>query len=224
MRRQARAARTDLPPVIDTEDDLTAGLAGLVRAEPRFARAIEIGGRPPLRRRPGGLDSLLEIIVAQQVSKASAAAIWLRMEAVLAPFTADRLATATDEDYRAAGLSRPKVRTMRAIAEAMLSGALALDRLDDLDDAEVHAHLTAVKGIGPWTADIYLLSCLGRADAWPAGDLALQAAAGEIFEIEARPDARAMATLSEAWRPWRGVAARCLWSYYGATRSRDIVP
>jgi DNA-3-methyladenine glycosylase II len=146
------------------------------------------------------------------------------MEAVLAPFSARRLATASDEDYRAAGLSRPKVRTMRAIAGAMLAGDLAFERLTGIEDAEVHAHLTAVKGIGPWTADIYLLSCLGRADAWPAGDLALQVAAGELLDLDTRPDVKAMGTLGEAWRPWRGVAARCLWSYYGATRSRDIIP
>jgi DNA-3-methyladenine glycosylase II len=224
MSGRAKAARAVLPPVIDTEDDLSAGLAGLVRAEPLFARALEIGGRPPLRRRAASLASLLEIIVAQQVSKASAAAIWLRMETVLAPLTAERLATATDDDYRAAGLSRPKVRTMRAIADAMLSGGLGFDRLAALEDAQVHAHLTAVKGIGPWTADIYLLSCLGRADAWPAGDLALQVAAGELLGLDTRPDAKAMTALSEPWRPWRGVAARCLWSYYGATRSRDVIP
>jgi len=222
------AAATTRPglgqPVIETEDDLSAGLDALVRAEPRFARALDIGGRPPLRRRPGGLDSLLEIIVAQQVSKASAAAIWRRMAGVLAPLSPDRLATASDEAYRAAGLSRPKARTMRAIAEAISSGALVLDRLATLDDGAVHAQLTAVCGIGPWTADIYLLSCLGRADAWPAGDLALQVSAGELLGLAARPDKAAMALLGEPWRPWRGVAARCLWAYYGATRSRDIIP
>jgi DNA-3-methyladenine glycosylase II len=221
--RIRRQAATVLP-VIDTEDDLSAGIVALTESDPRLRLAHEVGGRPPLRRRAGDLEGLASIVAGQQVSKASAAAIWTRMLDVLAPFTADRLAGFGDETYREAGLSRPKVRTLRAIADAMIGGSLDLERLASLDDHAVRAALTAVTGIGPWTADIYLLSCLGRADAWPAGDLALQVAAQEVAGLEARPDPKAMDALAEDWRPWRGVAARLLWSYYGATRARDIVP
>ncbi len=175
-------------------------------------------GPPPLRRRSEPFAGLLSIIVSQQLSKASASAIWARFEAAESPFDASALATRADEEFRAAGLSRPKVRAIRALCAAMTGGGLDLDALARLDDRAVHERLTAITGIGPWTADIYLLSCLGRADAWPAGDLALQIALAHAFGLSRRPDLKEMRRRAEPWRPWRAVAARLLWSWYAHAR------
>jgi DNA-3-methyladenine glycosylase II len=131
---------------------------------------------------------------------------------------------ATDEELRAVGLSAAKIRTVRDAARAVLAGALPLEGLQDLPAEEAHATLVAVKGIGPWTADLYLLFCLGHPDAFPAGDLALQEAARVALDLEGRPDARALAALAERWRPWRGVAAKVLWAYYRLIKARDGVP
>jgi DNA-3-methyladenine glycosylase II len=183
-------------------------------------RAHDLVGDPPLRRHDAGFPGLVRVIVGQQLSIASAAAIWARVVRELAPLDAARLANASDEQLRAAGLSRPKMRTLRNLAAAVSEGALDLAALDQASDEEVHAALTAISGIGPWTADIYLLFCLGRADAWANGDLALQIAAQEILELEQRPGPRELAAIAERWRPWRGVAATLLWSYYGHLRTR----
>ena len=123
-----------------------------------------------------------------------------------------------------AGLSSPKIRALKAIARAVAHGKLPLTALADLPADEAHAALTAIHGIGPWTADIYLLSCLGHADAWPAGDLALQEAARIAFGLRARPTAKEMAALAEPWRPWRAVAARVLWTYYRSIKGREGAP
>ena len=122
------------------------------------------------------------------------------------------------------GLSEPKIRALKEIARAVVRGELALATLGDLAADEAHAALTAVHGIGPWTADIYLLVCLGHADAWPAGDLALQEAARLAFGLQARPTAKEMMPLAEPWRPWRAVAARVLWTYYRAVKGREGAP
>ena len=199
--------------IIRTTDDIAEGVAALCAVDARMTRLHGLCGQPPLRRQQGGLEGLAWIIVSQQVSVASAKAIWARTRQVFDPFTPERLRTAPDEDFRTGGLSAPKIRTLRAVAEALAAG-LDLDGLGDLSADEAHAKLTAVKGIGPWTADIYLMFCLGHADAFAAGDLALQEAARLAFELESRPPAAALAGLAEAWRPWRGVAARLLWAYY----------
>jgi len=203
--------------IIQTPDDIARGVAALCALDDRMARLHGLCGQPPLRRQQGGLEGLAWIIVSQQVSVASARAIWARTHQVFTPFTADRLRTAPDADFRAGGLSAPKIRTLRAVAEA-LAGGFDLDGLGDLPADEAHKRLTAVKGIGPWTADIYLLFCLGHADAFAAGDLALQEAARLAFDLDARPPAAALAGLAEAWRPWRGVAARLLWAYYARVK------
>ncbi|HVL70604.1 MAG TPA: DNA-3-methyladenine glycosylase 2 family protein, partial [Beijerinckiaceae bacterium] len=131
---------------------------------------------------------------------------------------------ATDEALRACGLSAPKIRTLRAVAAAVDSGELPLDRLADLPADEAHALLTTVKGIGPWTADIYLLFCLGHADAFAAGDLALQESARLAYGLPARPSPAELLDLAEAWRPWRGVAAKVLWAHYKIAKQREGVP
>jgi DNA-3-methyladenine glycosylase II len=209
---------------IDTEEDLRAALARLIAAEPRFRAVLDIAGAPPLRRRPAGFAGLAAIVVSQQLSTASAGAIWGRLAAAYDPVAPGSILRARATRLAKLGLSAPKIRTLRAIATAVDEGALDLPTLAGLPADEAHAALTAVHGIGPWTADIYLLTCLGHADAWPAGDLALQEAARLAFTLNARPAAKAMVILAEPWRPWRGVAARVLWTYYRAIKRREGAP
>jgi DNA-3-methyladenine glycosylase II len=201
---------------IHTEADLDAALAALGKAEPRFAALVAKAGRPPLRRRTDGFAGLAAIIVAQQLSTASANAIWKRLAAAFDPLDPAAILRARPERLKRLGLSAPKIRALKAIARAVAREELALAALVDLPADEAHAALTAVHGIGPWTADIYLLTALGHADAWPAGDLALQEAAKVAFALPARPTAKEMQALAEPWRPWRAVAARILWTYYRA--------
>lgn len=203
---------------IRTKADLRAGVAALVGACPHLARVHAVAGAPPLRRRPAGFKGLARIIVGQQLSVASAAAIWARLEARVQPFTAQELLTVPDRDLRAAGLSRVKIATLRGLAHALDDGTLDLDALTHAPDEIIHAELTALKGIGPWTADIYILFCLARADAWSPGDLALQYAVRDALALDARPGLDEMVAIAEAWRPWRSVAARLLWAYYGVQR------
>jgi DNA-3-methyladenine glycosylase II len=199
---------------IHTEADLDAALAALGKADPRFLPLLAKAGRPPLRRRSDGFAGLAAIIVAQQLSTASANAIWGRLAAAFDPLDPEAILRASPARLARLGLSAPKIRALKEIARAVKRGDLALAALGELAAEEAHATLTAVHGIGPWTADIYLLSCLGHADAWPAGDLALQEAARLAFKLPVRPTAKEMLPLAERWRPWRAVAARILWSYY----------
>jgi DNA-3-methyladenine glycosylase II len=210
--------------LINTEADLRAGIAILVAADPRFQPVMAIAGPPPLRRREGGFAGLVSIVVSQQLSTASAAAIWGRLTGAYQPFEPARILRARAPRLARLGLSAPKIKTLRAIAAAVDRGALDLAALAKIPADEAHAALTAVHGIGPWTADIYLLACLGHADAWPAGDLALQEAARLAFSLKTRPAAKAMVALAEPWRPWRGVAARVLWTYYRAVKRREGAP
>jgi len=209
--------------IIHDEQVLTEGLKALARLDKRWRPVIKASERPPLRRREGGFAGLAAIIVSQQLSVASANAIWTRFAARILPLTPQVMLAATDEDLRLTGLSRPKQRTLRALAAALVDGSLDLDPLHGATQEEVHAALTAVSGIGPWTADIYLMACIGHADAFAAGDLALQEAARHAFGLELRPSAKELTVLAEAWRPWRGVAARVLWSYYRAVKQREGV-
>lgn len=199
---------------IDAIADLVEGVRFLAAAEPRLAAIAERTGLPPLRRSPTGLAGLLRIVVDQQISLAAAAAIWRRFEAQFSPFDAHRLTAASSAALAATGLSAAKSRTVRAVGEAVASGGLDFDRLAHVADEEAAGALTAVPGIGPWTADIYLLTCLGRPDVWPVGDVALRAAMAASFGIDRRPNPVEMIGIAEGWRPWRAVAARLLWAHY----------
>ncbi len=204
--------------IIETEACVAEGAAWLAAREPRFAAALELAGPLPLRREAGGFGALMRAIVGQQVSVASARAIEARLRA--AGFhNAEAVAAASEEALRGCGLSRPKVRYLRALAAAGLDYAA----LEQAEEAEVVARLVALPGIGRWTAEIYVMFALGRADAFAAGDLALQEAARLIFELPERPGEAALRELAEAWRPWRGVAARLLWAYYRAVKLREGV-
>jgi DNA-3-methyladenine glycosylase II len=203
---------------IRTKADLNEGVAALIGSCPHLARVHAIAGVPPLRRRPAGFKGLARVIVGQQLSVASAAAIWERLEARARPFTPEVFLAVPNRDLRRAGLSRVKIATLRSVAQALDEGTVDLDALTHAPEEVIHAELTALKGIGPWTADIYILFCLARADAWSPGDLALQYAVRDAFALDARPSLNEMVEIAEAWRPWRGVAARLLWAYYGLRR------
>lgn len=209
---------------IETEPDLESGIDLLLRLDPRLVEVFRVAGRPPLRKRDGGFRGLSRIIVSQQLSVASASAIWKRVEESFDPFHHDTVLAARAPQFKRAGLSRPKIKTFREIARAVRDKHLDLDALPAMPAEEAHAMLTRVKGIGPWTADIYLLFSIGHADAWPAGDLALQEAMKIVFKLRKRPDVKRMHKLAESWRPVRGVAAYLFWAYYAAVKRRDAVP
>jgi DNA-3-methyladenine glycosylase II len=213
-----------VPCFLRTDGDIDAGIGALVANDPRLAAILAVAGRPPLRRRPDGFAGLASIVVSQQVSTASANAIWARLTAALDPFDYAAVLESRPSALKRAGLSAPKIRTLKAVAKAIDQGALDLRALADLPADEAHRTLIGVHGIGPWTADIYLLFCLGHADAWPAGDLALQEATRLAFALEARPTAKQMQAFADSWRPWRGVAACLLWTYYRAIKRRDPAP
>ena len=208
---------------IETDEDVAAALARLVARDPRLSAVRAAAGHVPLRRTAPGFASLASIIVGQQVSRASADAINARLVAIVGPVTAAAIGAASDADLRMAGLSRPKQRALRAAAAAERDG-LDLAGLCD-DEAETAlACLLEIAGIGPWTAQVYLLVAAGHADIFPAGDVALQTAVGSAFGLAPRPDARMLAGIAESWSPWRSVAARLFWSYYREMRGRDAAP
>ena len=200
--------------VIDGQAALDAATDALLGAGcPLAAKLVAVGGRPPLRLRAPGFSGFAAIVVAQQVSVASANAIFARLEAKFAPLDSAAIRAADDEALKSCGLSRPKVRTLRALAEAEAAG-LDFASLGAASAEEAHRRLTAIWGVGPWTADIFLLFCLGHPDAFPAGDLALQEAARMAMGLRKRPDGARLEAIAERWRPYRGVAARMLWAYY----------
>lgn len=202
--------------LIETDACVAEGAAWLAAHDARFAAALDLTGPLPLRRREGGFHNLLGAIVSQQVSVAAADAIWRRMEAA-GMTQAARVATATEEELRACGLSRQKVRYARALAEA----GIDFDALRDLPDEEVVAVLVALPGIGRWTAEIYAMFSLGRADVFAPADLALQESARLLFGLEARPSEKALRSMAADWSTWRAVAARLLWAYYRVAKDRE---
>lgn len=182
---------------------------------------VEAYGPPPPRTRPPGLKTLLKIMVQQQVSIASAEAIWCRLNGAVAPLSARRLLDVDQEALRSAGLSRQKARYVLALAEAVASRRVSFRRIERLDDEAAIAELTQVAGIGRWTAEIYLMGAHQRPDVFPAADLALMVAAQMLKGLPERPDVKAMYVLAEPWRPWRSMAARLLWHYYRHARRRE---
>ena len=197
-----------------SERALRDGVDALAAIEPRFATALARVGYPPTRIRDRGHVTLMRTIVGQQVSVKAADAMWRKLTEVIGdPVDLSRLAAASDEELRAAGMSRQKSGYLRSLAEEVTSGRLDFDRLPP-DDEEAIAQLTRVKGIGRWSAEIYLLFAEGRPDIWPAGDLAVQEAVGRILQLEARPSEKAVRELAEPWRPHRGAAAIFSWHCY----------
>jgi DNA-3-methyladenine glycosylase II len=220
MRKSERAAMETAATgrVIRSPDCVAEGAAWLAGREPRFAGALARTGPLPLRLREDGYAALLSAIVSQQVSVASAQAIWGRLEA--AGLTGAQAVAAADETaLRACGLSRQKMRYARALAEAEIDYAA----LRAVPEEEVVATLTAVPGIGRWTAEIYAMFSLGRADVFAPGDLALQESARLLFDLPERPKERALREMAEDWSPWRAVAARLLWAYFRLEKAREGV-
>jgi DNA-3-methyladenine glycosylase II len=202
--------------VIVGPDCLAEGAAWLGQRDPVMARLLATCGPLPLRLRPDGFGALLDAILGQQVSTASARALWARMEA--AGLTeAAAVASASEDALRGLGLSRQKARYALCLAQA----GIDYDALRHAPDAEVMATLTAIPGIGRWTAEVYTMFALGRADVFAPGDLALQEAARLAYGLDARPAPKALAALAERWSPWRAVAARALWAYYAQAKSRE---
>lgn len=179
-------------------------------------------GTPPLRDFPADFQGLAKIVTGQQVSAASAAAIWNRVAAAIQPFEARALLAMPDRELAALGLSGGKIRTLKAVAAAILDGGIDIEALSAAPDTVIIEKLKALHGIGPWTADIYLLFALRRADAFAPGDLALQLAVQRLFKLKERPSPAELEKIAERWRPWRAVAARLLWADYGLNRSKPV--
>ncbi len=200
-------------PCID-EDTLRHAVGVLCEREPRFLSVVKRHGLPSLRTSAGGLESLLHMVTEQFLSLAAAAAIWKRIEGKLLACDAHTVLSCPQDELVALGLSRAKAKSFHGIATAVATGGFSFEALGGLDDAAAHKVLVALPGIGPWTADIYLLTVLLRGDAWPWGDVALQAAAQNLFQLPERPGKQDMQVLGEAFRPYRAVAARLLWAHY----------
>ena len=200
-------------------DQIKAGLDALAAIEPAFAAGVARVGYPGPRLRDRGYATLLRTIVGQQVSVKAADAVWTKLDTILGDATDPaRVLEATDEQLRAAGLSRQKAGYARSLADEVMSGRLPLDALPD-DDEEAIAALVRVKGIGRWSAEIYLLFAEGRSDIWPAGDLAVQIEVGRLLGHEERPTEKRVRELAEAWRPHRGAAAIFAWHHYNSDMS-----
>lgn len=212
----ARSSTAAPARLILTSDDVAEGAAWLGRTEPRFAQALARIGPLPLRRREGGFAALLRTICAQQVSVASAESVWAKLEAAGAGDPAV-LADLDAAALRACGLSAQKARYARALATA----GLDFRSLSELSEEDAITALVAIPGIGRWTAEVYLMMAVGRADVFAAGDLALQEGARMLFELDARPSEAALRARAAAWSPWRTVAANLLWSYYLHLKGRD---
>ncbi len=202
--------------IIETDADVHEGMLALSAMCPRMKAAYALTGPLPLRRRADGFAQVLSAIVGQQVSVASAAAVWSRIEAAGFNTPAAVLA-ASDDELRAVGLSRQKVIYARELSLADIDYIA----LRDMSDEAVIKTLVAVKGIGPWTAEVYAMFSLGRADVFVPGDLAMQEAAGSLYDLPERPKEKAFREMADAWAPWRAVAARLLWAYYAYEKDRD---
>jgi DNA-3-methyladenine glycosylase II len=208
---------------IRTEDDIGRAIGRLLAIAPDFRAVVEAAGPVPLRRLPTGYEGLAGIIVSQMVSRASADAIWSRLKLLLGEVTPSELLKRGPEELLAVGLSGAKERALRVLAEACAAG-LDLDRTAMLPADEAIREMTALKGIGLWTAEVYLLFAAGHPDIFPSGDVALRTAAGQAFGHAERPTDRMLRTMSLDWRPERSIAARLLWAFYAVRHKREAIP
>jgi len=195
----------------------------LVTDDPRLKPILAKAGMPALRQRAPGFQGLAQIVCGQQVSVAAAAAIWGRVSTAYDPFDHHAIRKARTDRLGRLGLSAAKIKTLKAIAKELVDERLNLDVLAEEDADTAHNMLIALHGIGPWTADVYLLFCLGHGDAWPAGDVAIQEAIKVGLGWDTRPTAKQMTPLAEPWRPLRGAAAHLWWAYYHAIKKREGV-
>ena len=203
--------------MVRTKDSIKTHVEALARREPAFARVVEQHGIPEPRNSARGAQTLLRTIVGQQVSVAAARSMWSKLEAAFgSPPDLQLLLAASDEELRAAGMSRQKSGYIRSLAELVISGELDLDNLPQ-DDEEAIALLTRIKGIGRWSAEIYLLFAEGRADVFPAGDLAVMIELGRLMGLPEKPSEKQLRELAEPWRPYRGAAAVLAWHSYNSS-------
>ncbi|UGY17779.1 DNA-3-methyladenine glycosylase family protein [Bradyrhizobium septentrionale] len=208
---------------LETQADLDDAIHRLVAQDRRLRPILELSGMPAIRQREPGFAGLAAIICGQQLSTASAAAIWGRVSNAFDPFHHDAIRKARADRLGRLGLSAAKIKTLKHIARELAEERLNLDVLANEEADAAHNTLTALPGIGPWTADVYLLFCLGHGDAWPAGDLAVQEAVKVGLGLKERPTPKQMAPLAEPWRPLRGAAAHLWWAYYRVLRNREGV-
>src|SRR5205085_1277668 len=208
---------------LNTQDDLEEAIGALVRQDPRLKPVLARAGMPALRRREPGFVGLAHIICGQQLSTASASAIWERLSKAFDPFDQHAVRHARADRLGRLGLSAAKIKTLKNLARELTAERVNLDVLAEEDADTAHHTLTALHGIGPWTADVYLLFCLGHGDAWPAGDLAVQEAVRFGLGLKMRPTPKQMVPLAEAWRPLRGAAAHLWWAYYKVLKGREGV-
>ncbi|WP_295846325.1 DNA-3-methyladenine glycosylase 2 family protein [Tardiphaga sp.] len=208
---------------LNSQADLDDAITALVKLDARLQPILEIAGMPALRRRAPGFEGLAQIIVGQQVSVASASAIWGRVSGAFEPFHPESLRKARADRLGRLGLSAAKIKTLKGVARELAAERLNLDVLAEEDADAAHNTLTRLHGIGPWTADVYLLFCLGHGDAWPAGDVAIQESIKVGLGLAVRPTVKQMAPLAEPWRPLRGAAAHLWWSHYHAIKKREGV-
>src|SRR5436305_8555897 len=208
---------------LTSQDDLEDAIAALVKQDRRLKPILELTGMPALRQREPGFAGLAHIVCGQQLSTASAAAIWGRVSAAFDPFDHHAIRKARADRLGRLGLSAAKIKTLKLLARELAEERLNLEVLANEDADAAHNTLTSHHGIGPWTADVYLLFCLRHGDAWPAGDLAVQEAVKIGLGLKARPTAKQMAPLAEPWRPYRGAAAHLWWSYYRTLKKREGV-
>ena len=206
---------------LNSQADLEDAIRVLLKQDPRLQPVFAVAGMPALRRREGGFVGLAHIVCGQQLSTASAAAIWARLSAAFDPFHHDALRRARADRLGRLGLSAAKIKTLKNLAREIAARRVNLDVLANEDADAAHHTLVSLHGIGPWTADVYLLFCLGHGDAWPAGDLAVQEAVKIGLGLKSRPAPKEMAPLAEPWRPMRGAAAHLWWSYYRAIKKRE---
>jgi DNA-3-methyladenine glycosylase II len=208
---------------LNSQDDLEEAIHALLKRDGRLKPVFEVAGMPSLRRREPGFVGLAHIICGQQLSTASAAAIWGRLSSAFDPFDHHACRRARADRLGRLGLSAAKIKTLKSLARAIAEDRVNLDVLAEEDADAAHHTLTALHGIGPWTADVYLLFCLGHGDAWPAGDLAVQEAIKIGLGLKERPNPKQMAPIAEPWRPMRGAAAHLWWSFYRAIKKREGV-
>ena len=209
--------------IIRNDADIRTGLGELLLLDPRLIPIAEIAGPLPLRLATPGFAGLASIIVSQMVSRASADAIWRRIEAA-GPVTAQAYAALAPEIIATFGLSRAKASTLTSLSQAVLTGAIDLDGICVIEGEEALRQLVSLPGIGPWTAEVYLMFCAGHADIFPGGDVALQTSVGRAFAMEVRPSSRQLVETARSWSPYRSIAARLFWAYYAATMRREALP
>lgn len=207
--------------IIADENDLAYGLEQLIQIDSNFKIIAEKAGPLPLRKIAPGFEGLSSVVVSQMVSRASADAIWMRIKSCLDDFTPQAYVALTEADARRFGLSGAKHATLTRLASALIDQSLDLQALEQMDGLQASQALQAVKGIGPWTSDVYLLFALGHTDVFPVGDVAIQAAYAHAHSKPVRPTALELSEIATKWQPWRSIAARSLWAYYGAVMNRS---